>query len=222
MEKTYVEVIIPAESQGDLARKLLVSIFEGATVDELITLIQGSATAVLGMDLNRDQAYKKLVPILLVARFLEASGMRPIDTEPTPQRPEEERSKLQKLTFALSAVGIHVRMRAIHSCPRLMGVLLGKYESAVDGTEHSIQDLLEGMLGSEEIASDVVHMIEHIRTQRERDKDYLPDSEYMEFLRQVLFLINKLKIRDRMFCEFGKGILKDLRIFVGDYEEKMT
>jgi hypothetical protein len=200
----------------------------GAPEEELVSYMQQRAPEAYGMDMDEEDARRQLAPIIVIVDMVKDAGDRfreQAASQAAPQtapRQEEERSLREILGFAVSGIKLALRMKAITTCPHLVGRLVGDYESLEDGEKYSFLEVLTELFIDEELASYVVNSIEHIRAERDLDPDYLLPNDEMEFLRKLLFLIKAAGIKDKYFCDFGKGVLNDLRAFVGDYEEKMA
>lgn len=221
MERNRVgnRIVAVNEKESELLLRELVTriLLENASEAELIELIKTRSVLVFGRQFNNEDAREALEPVQQIARTLRSSQG---NLDQRPQEPERERSLLKSLSFIIGGVTLKLRLQVISTCPGISGILLGSYESLQDGNRYSLRALLDAIGGIDGLASDLVHRIEYIRAQREMDPGFLMDDENMEYLRQVLFLINRLKVSDELFCDFGQGILRDLRAYVRDYEKK--
>lgn len=209
------------QAANQLLRELLRMILqEGATEEALLLHIKANTLQAFGRELDDAEVKKLLAPVLLIAKFAESQTVRGSGAEAPRDEQRERVGVRRRINFAIGSITLALRMHVIVACPGVADSVLGKYTSLVDGQKISIFDVLNSLGGMEGLASDVVHKIEAIRTLRQQtgDTSLLEDAD-MEVLSKVLFLINRLKIKDSMFCDFGQGILRDLRVYVKDYED---
>lgn len=135
---------------------------------------------------------------------------------------DDDFSLRELVLMVLGALRIKVLSRVITAFP-LVANLLARQYSSTTCESIGLGEVLERLGGDEHrIAKGIVDRVNQIRQARKYDPNFLLDDEDMEYLRMALFLFESFKLSDKMFCEFGQGVISDVRTYVRDFEISLT